>query len=308
MKFVIFGAGGTGGVLGAYLAAAGNDVTFIARGEHLHAIKENGLLIKTDHRGDLLIKNAKACAADEYNETPDVIFVCVKYYALRDATAFVRRTATGDTLVIPILNVYGTGGIMQKDLVGISCLDGCIYVLAYIESPGVIAQPQSILRVFYGFRPGEDERLREKAAELETILRAAEIRAHFSADIRRDALQKFALISPMGAAGVYFDAVSEDFQKDGEIRDTFIGLTKEIAAIGDALGLVFERDLKEAGLRMIDAFKPGLRTSMQRDVIKGGPSEFDGLVHEVVRLGESCGVPVPLYKKISDWGRLHNIT
>ena len=303
MRFAIVGSGGTGGTIGAYLALAGNDVTFIARGRHLAAIREKGLAIRTAHRGDILIRPAKACTMEEYEDTPDVMFVCVKYYGLEDAIALAGRTAGPETLVIPILNVFGTGEVMQKRLPELTCLDGCMYIFAKILEPGVIEQPEKILRIIFGFRPGQDDRLAPKAKELEEVLRAAEIRGHFSNNIRRDALQKFAFVSPMGAAGLYFDAVSDDFQKEGPLREMFIGLIKEVEALGKAMGLSFEKDLTETGLKLMDAFKPGLRTSMQRDVLAKAPSEFDGLVNRIVELGKEYGVPVPLYEKVSAWGR-----
>ena len=303
MKFAIVGSGGTGGTIGAYLALAGNDVTFIARGRHLAAIREKGLTVRTSHRGDILIRPAKVCTMEEYEDAPDVMFVCVKYYGLEDAIALAGRTAGPDTLVVPILNVFGTGEVMQKRLPQLTCLDGCMYIFAKILEPGVIEQPEKLLRILFGFRPGQEDRLAPKARELENVLRGAEIRGHFSDNIRRDALQKFAFVSPMGAAGLYFDAVSDDFQHEGQEREMFVGLVKEVAALGSAMGLVFEKDLVETGLKLMDAFRPGLRTSMQRDVLAGGPSEFDGLVNRIVALGKEYGVPVPLYEKVSAWGR-----
>ena len=304
---MIFGTGGTGAGIGAYLSLAGNDVTFIARGEKLAALKENGLLLKTSHRGDIKLDNVVACAAEDYVGSPDVIFVCVKYYSLAAAIDFVRRAATKDTLIIPILNVYGTGGIMQDKLPGLNCLDGCIYIAAYIESPGVYVQSESILRVIFGFRPNQDQGLSEKAVVLQEILQNADIRGRFTDNIRRDAMQKFALISPMGAAGLYCRAKSEDFQREGEPRKIFVGLVREIVAISDALGLAFRKDLVETGLNIIDGFKSGFITSMQRDVASGGKSEFEGLVTNVVRLGERLNVPTPLYRKIDDWGKAQGI-
>ena len=303
MKFAMFGAGGTGGVLGGYLALAGYDVTLIARGRHLEALQKDGLTIETAHRGVLHIKNVKAETAELYSETPDVLFVCCKYYGLADAIAFAKRAASEDTLIIPILNVFGTGEVMQKDLPGLTVLDGCIYIFGNLKAPGVLEQPQKILRVIFGFRPGQDKRLEEKAKALERLLQDADIRGHYSLDIRRDALTKFGFVSPMGAAGLYHDVTSEAFQKEGAVRETFIGLIREVEALGKAMGIVFEKDLQESGIALIDAFKPGLKTSMQRDVEKGGASEFEGLGNSVVALGERYGVPVPLYKKISDWGR-----
>ena len=97
MKFCIFGAGGTGGVLAAYLAMAGNDVTLIARGKHLAAIKEQGLTLHTNHRGTEVIKSLTACTAAEYEDVPDVCFVCVKYYNIEDAIDFAREKLGKDT-------------------------------------------------------------------------------------------------------------------------------------------------------------------------------------------------------------------
>lgn len=307
MKFVIVGTGGTGGTLGAYLASAGQDVTFIARGHHLSAIQEKGLMVRTEHRGNLVINPVKACTMEEYQDTPDIMLVCVKYYGLEDAIALAKRTAGSDTLIIPILNVFGTGEVMQQNLPDCTCLDGCIYVFAKIDKPGVIVQPEKILRVFFGYRPNQDKRLAWKARELEQSMNDAGIQAHFTEHIRRDAMQKFAFVSPMGAAGLYYNAVSDDFQHEGEKRDFFAGLIAEVSAVGHAMGLSWEKDLVATGLKMIDAFKPGLRTSMQRDVLRGGPSEFDGLVNRMVELGKQYKVFTPLYQKVSNWGKEHHI-
>ena len=195
MKFVIVGTGGTGGVLGAYLAHSGQDVTFIARGEHLQAIREHGLKLHMEHRGDILIQPAKACTMDDYRDTPDIMLVCVKYYGIRAATDFARRVAGPDTLIIPILNVFGTGGVMQEQLPELTVLDGCIYVFAKKGGPGLILQPQSILKVYFGFRPGQEQRLADKARETEKIMQEAEIETHFTPAIQREALTKFSFVS-----------------------------------------------------------------------------------------------------------------
>lgn len=307
MKFAVLGAGGVGGIVGGYLALAGNDVTFIARGKHLAAIKEKGLLLRTSHRGDLAVPTAKGCAIDEYDDTPDVIFVCFKYYSLPAAIEFAKRYAGDNTLVIPLLNVFGTGAVMQKELPGVTVLDGCVYIYGMVESPGIVAQPASILRVFYGFRPEMNRRLELLAEKLEPVLNKAGIEGHFTEQIQREALQKFSYVSPLGAAGLYFDAVSGDFLKEGEPRSLFVGLIKEIEALGNGMGIQFEKSLVDVNLKLMDSFTKDLTTSMQRDVAHGGPSEFDGLVHRVPRLGKEYHVPTPLYDKISDWGMKNNI-
>ena len=131
----------------------------------------------------------------------------------------------------------------------------------------------------------------------------AGIDGHFTENIRRDALQKFSYVSPLGAAGLYFDAVSGDFLREGEPRKMFVGLIREIEALGHGMGVEFEESLVDVNLKLMDSFTKDLKTSMQRDVAHGGPSEFDGLVHRVSRLGKEYHVSTPLYDKISAWGK-----
>lgn len=307
MKFAVLGAGGVGGIIGGYLALAGNDVTFIARGRHLEALKDKGLILRTAHRGDLAVPTAKACAIDEYDDIPDVVFVCFKYYSIPAAIEFAKRCIEENTLVIPLLNVFGTGAVMQKELPRLTVLDGCVYIYGMVESPGIVAQPSSILRVFYGFRPDMDRRLELMAKRLEMVLNQAGIEGHFTEQIQREALQKFSYVSPLGAAGLYFDAVSGDFLKDGEPRSLFVGLIEEIEALGNGMGIQFDKPLVDVNMKLMDSFTNDLKTSMQRDVARGGPSEFDGLVHRVPRLGKEYHVPTPLYDKISEWGIKNNI-
>ena len=140
MKYLIIGTGGTGGAVGGFLADAGFDVTFIARGAHLEAMKTKGLVVKSGIKGELCIESPKACTAEDYHDTPDVAFVCVKGYSLDDAAALLDRCAGEKTVVIPILNIFGTGEALQQRLPGRRVLDGCIYITTYVWAPGEITQ------------------------------------------------------------------------------------------------------------------------------------------------------------------------
>ena len=115
MKYAIIGAGGTGGSLGFFLTKAGKDVTLIARGKHLEAIRKNGLGMEClwDHKREMI--PVKACTVEEYSDTPDVILVCVKGYSMTETIPVIRKLAGKDTVVFPILNIYGTGGKLQKE-------------------------------------------------------------------------------------------------------------------------------------------------------------------------------------------------
>ena len=295
MKYAIIGAGGTGGCLGFFLKKAGKDVTLIARGKHLEAIRKNGLTIQKlwDESRETL--PVKACTAEEYKEIPDVILVCVKGYSMDETVPTIKKIAGKETVVIPILNIYGTGGRLQKKLPELSVTDGCIYVSANIMEPGVILQHGKILRVVFGARKPEEET--EKMREVAKDMVTDDLEVILSENIRRDAMVKFSYVSPIGAAGLYCNAVAADFQREGEQREMFKALIREIVALSHAMGIEFEEDLVERNLKILSSLSPEATTSMQRNVIEGKRSEMDGLVYEVVRMGREYKVSMPQYEK-----------
>ncbi len=295
MKYAIIGAGGTGGCLGFFLKKAGKDVTLIARGKHLEAIRKNGLTIQKlwDESRETL--PVKACTAEEYKEIPDVILVCVKGYSMDETVPTIKKIAGKETVVIPILNIYGTGGRLQKKLPELTVTDGCIYVSANIMEPGVILQHGKILRVVFGARKPEEET--EKMREVAKDMVTDDLEVILSENIRRDAMVKFSYVSPIGAAGLYCNAVAADFQREGEQREMFKALIREIVALSHAMGIEFEEDLVERNLKILSSLSPEATTSMQRDVIEGKRSEMDGLVYEVVRMGREYKVSMPQYEK-----------
>lgn len=298
MKYAIIGAGGTGGILGFYMTKAGKDVTLIARGRHLAAMQESGLAVEKMWDGTTETIPVKAADMDHYSERPDVILVCVKGYSLEDTIPFIQRVANPSTIVIPVLNIYGTGAKMQEKLPNLLVTDGCIYVSANIKEPGVLIQHGKILRVVYGVR--EKEEYDPRLEEIKQDFDVSGIDGVLSENIRRDALEKFSYVSPIGAAGLYYHATAADFQREGEEREAFKTMIREIAALAEAMGVPFERDMVEVNLKILSTLASEATTSMQRDVMDGKSSEIDGLVYEVVCMGERYHVPVPMYEKVAE--------
>lgn len=298
MKYAIIGAGGTGGILGFYMTKAGRDVTLIARGRHLAAMQEKGLSVEKMWDGTTETIPVKATDMDHYREQPDVILVCVKGYSLEDTISFIHKVAKPSTIVIPVLNIYGTGEKMQEKLPEFLVTDGCIYVSANIKEPGVLIQHGKILRVVYGVRKPEESK--DRLAEIKKDFDASGIDGVLSENIRRDALEKFSYVSPIGAAGLYFHATAADFQREGEEREAFRTMIREIASLAEAMGVPFQRDMVEVNLKILSTLAPEATTSMQRDIMEGKASEIDGLVYEVVRMGQKYHVPVPMYEKVAD--------
>ncbi|PKM48729.1 MAG: oxidoreductase, partial [Firmicutes bacterium HGW-Firmicutes-6] len=291
MKYLVIGAGGTGGCIGAYLAKAGIDVTLIARGPHLDIIRKNGLEVETNWRGTFTVLPIKACDSEHYDEQPDVIFVCVKGYSLAEIVPFIKRVAAKNTVVIPILNIFGTGSKLQAMLPGLLVTDGCIYISANITGPGKIKMHGEIFRIFFGVR--DPAQFRPELKQIEADLNDSGILGVLSADIRKDALQKFSYVSAMAACGLYYQVEAGAVQQPGEIRATYIDLLREIEALAMAMDIRFGVDIVQYNLDILDSLAPTASTSMQRDISLGKKSEIDGLVFEVLRMGEKYHVALP---------------
>ena len=257
--------------------------------------------METTRKGSYTVHPIRAVDMAHYDEQPDIIFVCVKGYSLDETIPFIKRVEKETTIVIPILNIYGTGGRMQEKLPEILVTDGCIYIAAEIREPGTIWQNGDIFRVVYGTRKKEE--LRPELFEVAKDLKESGIDGVLSENIQRDALQKFAYVSPMAACGLYYHVSAGDIQVTGEPRDTFVKLMREVDALAVAMGVPFLIDIVTTNLQILDALNPTASTSMQRDIYAGKASEIDGLIYEVVRMGKQYGVPTPTYQMIADKAR-----
>ena len=314
MKYIIIGAGGTGGILGFYMTKAGKDVTLIARNAHLEAMKKQGLSVQKMWTNETETIPVSAESMESYEakgEKADVILVCVKKYSLDSCIPFIQNISHKNTIVVPVLNVYGTGAYLQEKLPKVLVTDGCIYVSANIKQAGVLLQHGEILRVFFGVREKEDlkklngqldgeykaERLLKKIAQ---DFKDSGIDGILSDNIKRDALTKFSYVSPIGTAGLYLHAVAGDFQREGEARELFKTLIREIVTLANAMGITFEEDLVERNLKILSNLPEETTTSMQRDVMEGKQSEIDGLIYEVVRMAEKYGAEVPTYRRAAE--------
>ena len=302
MKYLVIGAGGTGGGIGGFLAKAGKDVTFIARGAHLKQMLAHGLQFETPD--DNFSVPVQACTMEAYADTPDVIFVCVKGYSLADTIPFLKRVADAHTLIIPVLNIYGTGSMLQKEFPNLTVTDGCIYIASEIKQPGTILMSGKIFRVVFGLRKDASAALREAVLPtlkaVEKDLADAGIAPLLSSFIERDALQKFSFVSPMAALGAAYDIPAGKMQADGEFRRFFISLVREIKALSDAMEVSLPENIVEINLKIMDDLIPTATASMHRDIRAGKQSEVDGLVYQVVRLGKQYGVTVPTYEMLAE--------
>lgn len=286
-----------GGSIAGFLALAGKDVTCIARGRHLEAIRRNGLHLKSDLKGEHYLP-VTACTSEEFEGKADVIFVCVKGYSIDSIKDVLERASAPGTLVIPILNVYGTGPRIGRLVPSVDVLDGCIYIVGFVSGEGEITQMGSIFRMVFGARP-EQGIARERLEEIAGELRGCGIKADVSDDINRDTFIKWAFISAMACTGAYHDIPMGEVQREGEVRDTFVGLSRESAEIGHRLGIAFPEDPVAYNLKVIDKLDPHSTASMQKDIARGHESEIQGLLFDMIELGERLHVNLPTYHKVA---------
>lgn len=306
LKYLIAGTGGVGGSIAAFLALAGKDVTCIARGEHLAAIRENGLQLHSDLKGEYALR-VPAYTAEEYTALvstsadykADVIFVCVKGYSVDSITELIKSAAHEHTVVIPILNVHGTGPRIQRLVPGVTVLDGCIYIVGFVSGRGEITQMGKIFRLVYGAHRSTIVS-RETLEAVQRDLQESGIKADISDDIDRDTFVKWSFISAMAVTGAYYDVPMGEVQKPGEVRNTFIGLSQESAALGRKLGIAFKEDIVEYNLKVIDKLAPESTASMQKDMAKGHQSEVQGLLFDMITAAEEQGIEVPTYRMVAE--------
>ena len=296
-KYLIVGAGGVGGSIAAFLALSGEDVTCIARGEHLKQIRTKGLHLKSDLKGEHFLP-VKAYTSEEYNDKADVIFVCVKGYSIDSIKDVLEKAAKPNTLVVPILNVYGTGPRIGRLVPNMTVLDGCIYIVGFVSAPGEITQMGTVFRLIFGARPeqGIDTKRLE---EIANVLVKAGIRVTISDDINRDTFVKWSFISAMACTGAYHNVPMGPLQHPGQERETFIGLSKESSQIGLKMGIHFNGDPVANNLAVLDKLAPDSTASLQKDLARGHESEIQGQLFDMIALGEKLGVEMPTYEKVA---------
>lgn len=296
MKYLIIGTGGTGAAIGGFLASDGRDVSFVARGAHLAAMREKGLVLDSGIKGRIELKDVKAFEGKDISEKYDVIFVCVKSYSLDEIVPAIKAAAHEDTIVIPVLNMFKTGAELKVKLPDVKFLEGCIYISAFISEPGCVSQVGNVFKVFFG-NPYNENVKDELMDQVEKELASAGILSGISDDILRDTFKKFSFISAFAAAGAYYDVDAGAIHKEGEIREFYKSLVREIIEVGKAMGVNTSPTLFEEDMQTIDSFGDDIKTSMQRDIEVGKNSEIDTLVFNVVRLGKKYDISTPCYER-----------
>ena len=290
MKIAIIGTGGVGGYYGALLAQQGEDVTFVARGAHLQAIRQNGLEIKSIH-GDVTIFPAKATDRLAQIGPVDLVLFCVKAY---DTAQFAAETAPllgEDTTVVSLQN-----GVEAAEQIGQfvgmpRMLGGATWISSAIESPGVIRQVSQFRRVVLGELDGS------MTPRLQAVFQAFDktgITVEATQDIARVLWTKFIFISAASSLGSLTRLPLGDYRTVPETRSLVIQLMGEVESVARAQGVALAPDVVEKSLDFIDQAAPTIRASMQNDIAAGRRSEIEAMIGVIGRKGRAAGVATPV--------------
>lgn len=288
MHIVVMGTGGVGGFFGAKLARAGEKVTLVARGEHLAAIRRDGLTVRSTVEGDSVVR--APAVEDLAGLAPaDAVLFCVKAFDTEQAAAALRPVVLPETAVLSLQNGVDNEERIDAILGAGHAVGGVAQVFAGIERPGVIAH-RFAGRIIFGELDG---RRSPRAERLLAALEKARIPVELTTGIRRALWEKYILICAVGGMTALTRCPI------GVIRDTpetwamFRRIVEEVAALGAAAKAGLAGDVVDQTVKFATGIAPASRASLAEDLLQGRRLELDALHGHAVRLGERLGVPLP---------------
>jgi 2-dehydropantoate 2-reductase len=291
MRVAVVGTGGVGGYFGARLAEAGVDVTFVARGEHLAAIRSHGLRVDSVF-GDVRVQPARAVATPAEVGPVDVVLLGVKTWQVAEVAPTLRPLLGVDSYVVPLQNGVETAAILARALGPTNVVGGVCGGFCFIAGPGHIRHIGGATFIKFGELDGR------KTNRLEP-LRAAFARAHVDVavpdDVRTALWEKLLFVVPFGSVGAVARAPIGVLMKTPETRALIARGIDEAEAVARAHGVPLAADVAPRTIAALDSLTPSGTSSLQRDVAAGKPSELDAWTGAVVRLGAERGVPTPVH-------------
>jgi len=290
MRIAVIGTGGIGGPYGASLAKAGADVTFVARGAHLAAMRENGLRIEGD-RGETHIRPVRATDDIAGIGTVDVVLCCVKLWDLERVAEQIRAIVGPQTAVIPLQNGIDAAERMIRILGREPVMGGVAFVTGTITAPGVIRQTGAYQQMTFGELDG---RISERGQRLRGLCEAAGFEGVLSSDIMVPIWEKFVMLVPFSGLSALTRLPLGKWRNDPDLSALFEAALRETAAVGLAEGVGLPPDCIDRTLALMRSMPAHHMTSMGNDVIRGNRLELPWFAGKVVELGRRHDIPTPV--------------
>lgn len=294
MRIVVFGTGGVGGYFGGRLAQAGEDVTFIARGEHLRAIKANGLKVDSPG-GDFVINPAKATDNVDDVGATDLVILGVKAWQVPEAARAIKPLVEPNTTVLPLQNGVDAVPQLVEALGSENVVGGLCRIVSYVVEPGHIRHA--------GFTPtiiiGElDNRRTERIVKIDEVFKHAVLDTTIALDIQVALWTKFLFIASFSGVGALANAPAGVVRSDPKWRALIQSAMEEIYRLAHARGVSLPADSVQKVMAAVDGLPDDATSSMQRDIAAGKPSELESQNGAVVRMAHESGVEAPTHTLI----------
>jgi 2-dehydropantoate 2-reductase len=291
MRIAIVGAGGVGGGFGAALAKAGADVTFIARGAHLAAMKSAGLKVQSP-RGDTHLVPTQATDNPAGIGKVDFVLFCVKLWDVESAGAHITPLIGPETAVIPLQNGVDAAERLIPILGENAVMGGVAQISASIIGPGLIQQVGTFMRMVFGELDGKRS---QRGGDFLALCIKAGFDASLSDQILTDLWMKFILLASNASVVALARQPLGKLRDDPDIRPLFIAAYQETFNVGRAKGVALPANVVETILGFSDHFPPNMKPSMALDLERGNRLELPWLGGKVVELGKKLGVPTPTH-------------
>jgi 2-dehydropantoate 2-reductase len=302
MKIAMMGSGGVGGFFGGRLARAGCDVSFVARGSHLEALRRDGLTIENEAQGNIHVPAVRVTDDPATLGPVDLVILSVKLWDTEDAARAIAPIVGPGTAVLSLQNGVIKDDILRRFFASAQVMGGVCYVASYISRPGVIHQTGTMQRIVVGEHDG---RASERARELHAALAASGVKAELSADIRRAIWEKYVFLVALSGATTAMRRPLGAVRENPRTRAFFLDLMRETVAVGRAHGVALAADFAEDRLAFGDTLPYDMTSSMHHDLERGNRLEVEWLSGGVVQLGEAKGVPTPANRSVWDILALH---
>jgi 2-dehydropantoate 2-reductase len=291
MRIAVIGAGGVGGAFGAALAKAGGDVTFVARGAHLAAMRSNGLRV-LGPRGDVHLSPTQATDKPASIGPVDLVLFCVKLWDVESAGAAIRPLVGSNTAVIPLQNGIDASERLIPILGKAAVMGGVAQISGTISEPGVIHQTGTFMRLIFGELDGRPS---QRGAAFYALCQSAGFDAVNSNAILTALWEKFVLLATNSAIVALTRLPIGKLRDDPDVLALFEKGAAEVAAVGRASGVDLPQDIVAKTLQSTRNAPPDLMPSMAVDLLRGNRLELPWLAGKVVALGRKLGVPTPTH-------------
>ena len=289
MRIVVIGTGGVGGYVGARLTEAGENVTFVARGAHLEAIKSRGLTVYSA-LGDMHLRDVQCTENTRDIGHADIVMIAVKLWATDEAIQTAKPLLGKNTGIISFQN----GILAEESLIAAyssqHAMGGVANIAALIEEPGVIRHNGNMASLAFGELNNTQS---ERAQSLLNACSRANIKAEIPDDINRAIWEKYIRLVTMSAMTTLCRMPIGPIRDEIHTRNLLSQILAEIIDVGKAKGLKFSDNVLQEQLDIIDGYPPSMVASMCGDLRRGYPLEVPWFSGTIVRLGKELNIPTP---------------